>query len=443
MPNNSNDLPYEYDSRNYTDDLIGVPPSWLLKSGITLVAVVVSLVLCLAALLKYPDKIVANGIMTSQNPPIEHLNNTPGIIEELFVRDGDIVKEDALLIYLKNNALREDVKKLDSFINEYQKITDGSTYLELQIPSGLQLGELQREYGQLQLLFSQMQQTLRQTGVFQQISTLKDEIKDTKAQREILISEKRFSKDELALKEKDYSRHVDLNKEGIVSDIDLENVESEWLRSKKAYSNLDKGIIDNKIREEQLILNTQKLIEEHNSKVQSHGYELAQTINTIQSNLKEWRRKYFVRSEIKGEVSLVPNLVEDKFVTEGTLLLSIIPTNNLNQKQIQASVSNDGIGKINVNDKVIVKVNGYPYKEFGVITSKVEAISELPKIIQNTNGQESFLYTIHIDLPDRLVTNYDEEILFRPNSSVVAEIITKDKSVLERLFETLLSLLNH
>ncbi|MCB0844462.1 MAG: HlyD family efflux transporter periplasmic adaptor subunit [Bacteroidetes bacterium] len=442
MPDNIDHRSTSYAPATQIDDLIGVAPGWLLRSGITVIVIVTSVILAVSAFIKYPDKIIAKGIMTSQNPPIEHLNKIGGIIEEIFVENGAVVREKDPLVYIKNTTNRDDLKILKSFILNYQSITQLEEILELRFPKGLQLGELQNDYGQLQLEISQLQQTLRQSGVFQQINTLKNEIGNTRELREILIAEKDYSKEELALIQRDFQRNVLLNKEGVVSDLDREKVESEWLRYQKQYSNLGQGIIQNKIREEQLILEIQKLTEDRNTRLQINKYNVEQVINSIQSGMKEWEEKYMIDAKIEGSVAFVPKIVEDQYLNQNTVVLSVIPTNNVNTKQIQVLVNNYGLGKIDIGDKVIIKVDGYPYKEFGTLTSKVQSISALPEITKNNNGEFLYLYTINIALPDTIITNHQQEIPYRPNSSVTAEIITKDKSILERLFETFLSLIN-
>lgn len=440
MPNQINPIPNNYSPRQI-DDLIGVAPNWLLRSGITIVFIVVTMILILSAFIKYPDKIVAKGIMTSENPPIAHFNITAGKIEELYIENGDHVNEGQDLIYIKNNVNRFDLKQMEIFIAEYNSIKYIPDYLKLNYPHSLQLGEFQRFYSQLELAFSQFQLTLKQSGVFQQIKTIENEINNIRDLRKILLSEKEYSKEEMTLIERDFNRNILLNKEGVISDLDKEKVEGEWLRYQKAYSNLDQGIIQNKIREEQLILESQRLVEERASKVQSQMYDISQYINVLKSAMKDWETKYIIKAQIEGEVSLIPSLVEDQYVVQSTSLLSIIPSNTANQRMVRAYVASQGIGKINAGDKVIVKVNGYPYKEFGVLVSKVDNISELPEIIKNQNGEDSYKYTIQAMLAYDMVTSHQRKIVYKPNSAITAEIITKDKSILERLFETFLSLI--
>ena len=66
MPDNIDHRSTSYAPATQIDDLIGVAPGWLLRSGITVIVIVTSVILAVSAFIKYPDKIIAKGIMTSQ-----------------------------------------------------------------------------------------------------------------------------------------------------------------------------------------------------------------------------------------------------------------------------------------------------------------------------------------------------------------------------------------
>ena len=59
MPNQTNQISNNYGTNQQIDDLIGIAPNWLLKSGITIVFLVTAVILTLSAFIKYPDKIVS------------------------------------------------------------------------------------------------------------------------------------------------------------------------------------------------------------------------------------------------------------------------------------------------------------------------------------------------------------------------------------------------
>jgi len=429
-------------ARQQIDDLIGNAPGWLLHSGITIVGLVITVILGMSAIISYPDKIVAEGIMSSSNPPIAHVNQVTGIIEHIYVENGEIVEEGEPLIYLKNDVNIKDLELLDKFIQHYESNNYIPGFLRIPFPDDLLLGDMQTEYSQLQLQFAQFQQTLRQSGVFQQLKTIDNEIDRIRELRTILVKEKAYSSEEMALIERDFNRNVTLNHEGVISDADKEKVEGEWIRFQKSYTNLDNGIIRNKITEEQLILQSQQLTEERANQVAAHQYNINQIIETLKSSILKWEKNHYVKAEIKGQVMYEPNLNKDKHVNANSNLLSIIPQAGLDSRHINAYVKHDGIGKIGINDKCILKVNAYPYKEYGTITSKVSNISRIPVSFEEIQAVEDYGYLILIEIPDTLITNHDVEIPFRPQSRVVAEIITEDKTVLHRILDTFISLIN-
>ena len=166
-----------------------------------------------------------------------------------------------------------------------------------------------------------------------------------------------------------------------------------------------------------------------------------QIINNLTSGIDKWSDNYIIRAELSGELFLPSTIVTNSYIKSNTVIASIIPSDVPQQRQAQVKINNQGIGKIKANDKVIIKIDGYPYKEFGTIQATIGQISLLPEIITNSTGEQQHIYTIDIPLPDTMMSSYGIEIPFRPNSSLTTEIITEDKSLLARLFETVISLI--
>jgi hypothetical protein len=75
---------------------------------------------------------------------------------------------------------------------------------------------------------------------------------------------------------------------------------------------------------------------------------------------------------------------------------------------------------------VIIKLDSYPFYEFGSLTGTVRSKSLVPK---------DNAYLIQVDLPATLVTNHNRVITFEQQLQGTAEIITNDKSFLRRIGE--------
>jgi len=65
-------------------------------------------------------------------------------------------------------------------------------------------------------------------------------------------------------------------------------------------------------------------------------------------------------------------------------------------------------------------------EEFGMLTGEVHNISLLP-------DKEGF-FAVDVELPKKLITNYNKEIVFTQEMSGVGEIITEDLRLIERFF---------
>ena len=66
-------------------DIISKPPSWLTRWGIIIVAITVALFLLMAWLIRYPDTVTGEIIITSPTPPAKLYALTSGKIIRLFI----------------------------------------------------------------------------------------------------------------------------------------------------------------------------------------------------------------------------------------------------------------------------------------------------------------------------------------------------------------------
>jgi HlyD family secretion protein len=93
-----------------------------------------------------------------------------------------------------------------------------------------------------------------------------------------------------------------------------------------------------------------------------------------------------------------------------------------------------GAGKVELDQSVNIKFTNYPYMEYGMVKGIIKNISSVPS--QN-------YYIVNIDLPDGLLTNYKKLLNFSQGMSGTAEIITKDKRLLERIIDPIKSILKN
>lgn len=422
-------------SQKEIKDLIGNPPNWLLRSGITMIAIVAGVFLSSSFFFKYPEKLTGSGILTSTSPPIELVSRGTGYIEKIYPKENDYVEKGSPILYISNTTDKNQLESLESWITNYKKIIAPNQYLKLEFAKNLQLGPIQSEYANLQLRYSELQQTLKDGVVFEQINTITQEINKIKTLNQSIQREKEIYKRELALTKRDYDRSESLNSNGVISTRDLEAVKTILLQKERQYEGMNNSIIQNKIRIEQLDLDKLELQEKRANTIKGFQFSIAEIINRIISSIQNWNLTYTIVSPISGKISFSMGINEKKNLKQGEPIGYILPVDS-NEKYVSAIYPSGRVGNIAKGQKALIKFDPYPYKEFGLVISKVKSISKIPSIDQN--GQS--VYEVQIPIDDIIISDYQDTLKFRPNMTVITEIITKDKTIFERIFDQFLSL---
>ncbi|MGE8241716.1 MAG: HlyD family secretion protein, partial [Sphingobacterium sp.] len=83
-----------------------------------------------------------------------------------------------------------------------------------------------------------------------------------------------------------------------------------------------------------------------------------------------------------------------------------------------------------------IKLDNYPFNEYGSLHGLVKEIS-LVTNTQETNQGNIENYLVQVELPNGLKTNYGQQLPFKFELKGSAEIITKDRRLIERVFDNL------
>lgn len=116
---------------------------------------------------------------------------------------------------------------------------------------------------------------------------------------------------------------------------------------------------------------------------------------------------------------------------------AIIATNAVNQDNTsyyaQVMLSQSNRDKLDTGQQVQLRIDTYPYQEFGFVAGKLQFISDIP-------SDSGFLSTIQ--LSKGLVTNYNKTIQYRKGLKSSALIFTKDVRLLQQLYNSIVKGVN-
>ncbi|MEM9823200.1 MAG: HlyD family efflux transporter periplasmic adaptor subunit [Bacteroidota bacterium] len=418
------------------NDLIGEAPGWILRSGISILCLVTLVIGLFSVIIRFPDKIQAPLIITTENPPIAIIAKANGPVEKLFVEDRQKVEQGEVIAYLQNTTKLEDVKQLNAFIHQFEKV--GINCLALDFPEAITLGTFQSEVTAFEQKYNEFKSYLQQKSTQQRLSAFEQERQKIDQLNSVFKNESKLLKDELRWNVKDKNRFENLKDQQIVSVAEYEQREIVVVQQKRQLERINRELIQNEIRQKELQIQGLELLEERKNTIQKYLLALKEMKNRIANLILEWEDKYFLRAAVAGTCNLPVELVENKVVTTGETVAYIIPGSEAGQIVAHAKVDMDGIGKIEEGNSVLMRLDPYPYKEFGIIESEVMSISLLPS---TRNEENRRFYNVVIPIGTSIKTDYNKAIPYRPNMSGVGHIITKDKSLFYRVFEQIIRLL--
>lgn len=230
---------------------------------------------------------------------------------------------------------------------------------------------------------------------------------------------------EFFLNQKGFEREKILFEKGVISQKEYELKQLEILQMKKNVSAM--AISISQITEaistaSQNLKNTRINEQEDNTRYASN---LNQSYDLLKEAIRKWEYNYVLSSSINGVIGFQDFWGSNQFVNSGTIVFSILPTDTstLVGKLI---ISAQNAGKVTVGQKVFVKLDNYPYQQYGMLIGKVSNLSISPNSDNN--------YTVYISLPNGTETSYNKSFKFTQELLGNAEIITEDLSVAERIF---------
>ena len=421
---------HEQSTSESISDIIGNPPGWLLRSGITILSLVTISILILSHMISYPDKINASGYMTTEDPPIALIAPHNSIIDEIYTSNGHNVNVGDEIIYFKNTALRTDVDQYKSWIENAKQ----GNFSKLS--NQFNLGGLQSTYSQLLLILEEYDEVKGRRSAYSQISTIKEELNNIVALNNTIdIEETHFSaEEELALIE--VNRAKLMYEEGLISKVELERAERNFAQFSRQVQSTTKSKVQNEIRLDQLNLEAKKIVEQRSTELRNYRFQLNKLITQIEEEIDGWYQQHIVYAETQGTIEIAEYIEPKYAISAGDQIAYVIPSTGDNEKILKSKLPVSGAGKVVIGTKCIIKLHNYPYKEFGVLTATISEISRLPTISDNGAA-----YEIIIDLPDQIITDYDHMIPYKPNMTALIEVITEDKSILSRITEQLTDLI--
>lgn len=406
------------------NDILSRPPAWLVRSGSVMFLGIVVLFLTLSAIMKYPDIIKAPVVLSSRNMPISVVAKKTGRLERVFKENNSVVQKGDAIALLENTAEFEDYLVMSGMLESF-------SLKSMMLQDTLSLGEMQGAYSNFVRSNNEYMTFLELDFHGKMALSLKQEI-DVK-QDQLLLAKKR---EEIAagrynLATKQVERERELFAERAISQQEMDRAEEVMLQSTAQMESAREEIV--RVKGELLQANQELLKVEMDKEESRTRMERAcdSDLAILTAAIKAWEESYLLVAPDDGSVVFTSYWQENQNVLAGETVFTILPQ----EKEIVTAkifIPLAGAGKVASGQKVNIKLDSYPYMEYGVIETVVKSVSPIPA---NVGGQK--VYIVTLDFPSVVRTTYSHQLELGQEMHGIAEIITQDISLLKRVVSPL------
>lgn len=398
-------------------EIMGNPPARIIRTGTTVIFILFVLLLVFSWVIRYPDVIPSPVEITTSNPPVTLVSKITGHIKYLYVKDRDKVSAGQLIAVMETTASVEEIEMLNHILDTLQK--PGLTSL----PDFSHLGEMQEYYATFRKNQSDLKSYLFNDYYGSKIISINQEIKGIKEYIEKLkVKEKYFAENQSIEKNK-FRRDSGLFVQKIIPESQLEISRQQMLKNSIDLQQVRLDYSERLIelsQKEQLLQDYRINRNEEREKLES---VLDESFLNLKAQMNIWVNTYYLRSDIEGTATFTKYWSANQSVEKDEAVFSVVPVNQgdfigrINLKMQRS-------GKVKEGQQVNIKLSSYPYLEYGMVKGVVKSKSLVPA---------GDAYIIEISLPQGLTTNYNKKLEFTQNMQGVAEIITEDVRLLQKI----------
>lgn len=408
-------------------DIMGRIPGRILRSGLTVILGIILLLLCGSYFFKYPEIVSCPVRLTTLNPPQELYSRMTGMIERLEVKEHDFVRPGQLIAILRNTADYSDVLQLEKLLDRLGNFVVWDSLLRHEhLSPELQLGEMQKEYIQLYKTWWGFRHYCEQNYLPIKIELQRRQVRKQQEDYRELVKQQGLHRQYFELATKQFRRDSLFYQcyKDAVSTVEYEKQTQGYLQKKTTYMDFCTTVRNagHEILKQKNILMDLQI--QYGQELDKYCQAFDESYRLLVESYNQWKEKYVLESHMEGTVTLAGYWSEKQTVNSGDKIATIVPKDTI-QIMGRAVIDMVGIGKVEKGQKVNIKLNSFPYMEYGVLRGTVNNIS----LVANNEKE----YIAEIRLTEGMQSSYKEQLKFIQDIEGIAEIITKKERLLNKL----------
>jgi HlyD family secretion protein len=414
------------------DEILSAMPGGLVRWGITAVFGTLLVLLAITWYIKYPDVVNGRIALTTPTPPVRLVARTGGQVERVFASDGARVHAGDPLVLLQSPARYADVQALSSALDRLEPaLNGGGPVPDPTLDRALSLGSLQQPYAALQQAYADYRLSRDELFYTQKLNAARQQVADLETMRQRLQAQQTLLEQQLQLGARARDRARMLVDRNLGAAADVDHAEEEYLQKQVAVENGRTSLTSNEV---QLSAQRGSLLdlEQRRSDEGERGLvALRNAAHALRAAVATWEQDNLLRAPVDGTVSFFRELHTNQFASAAEPLVAVLPTASGLVGRVQ--LTGQGAGKVRRGQRVIIRFENFPYREYGTVEGRVERVSQLG-FQADSHAPEVTTYQLEVSLPNGLVTTYKRRLEFRQEMRGDVDVVTQDLRLLERLF---------
>ncbi|PZO86087.1 MAG: HlyD family type I secretion periplasmic adaptor subunit [Micavibrio aeruginosavorus] len=369
-----------------------------------------------------PGEVVPDGY----EQVVQHLEG--GIVDQINVREGDIVEKGQTVIILRGAGTDEDleraVSKQTSLSMQEERLR---AYIEKRQPDFSPFEQSHADIVRDQKNFFQNMQSANN----EEQLVIKRQIEQKRQSITSLSVELETERRNLQISSNLFEKKQQLHAKGFLS-------ETKFLEAQQSMNKIQGSVT----RIQSQMATARAEIDEYQNRLTSLSLGQNDRINErldaiiaekeqngeIIRKLEEKSKRLAIQAPVTGVVNGLTLNTIGSVVRPGETIMNIVPVNE--ELVVEVKIPPQHIGHVHVGQDVKVKLSSYDFSRYGLVNGKLEKISATT--FNGQNGERYYQGKIKVE---RNYVGNDRHHPIMPGMTVMAEIITGEKTILQYLLK--------
>jgi multidrug resistance efflux pump len=425
--------PNDFDLRSEDiSEILGTPPGWLVRWGTASIISVFGLLLIAGWIIRYPDVSTARVEFTTEVPPVDVVARSEGHIERFFVQDNDLVQPGMPLLVLENTANFSDVEALDQRVSRWERVSTADSLLLISVLGGTPaLGELRNDYAAFlqQLEAFKFSKNNRPAATNASNNAVQEQIRTLERGINADLVQQRQASTEVQVAQQNLGVQQQLFDGGYISRTQLQAEQDKVAAVQRNAAAYQEAVLRKRNEISQLQRSIGIVRFDNTLDANSAAGRLRASLSALRTALDQWKQQYLLVAPISGRIALNKFYTAQQYVKQGEPVLTVVPptdTKIIGRSRLPII----GSGKVEVGQRVIIRLDNYPHYEFGTLEGYVISKSSVPK-------DNAYAVAIGLDTIRGTTTNFNRTIAFQQQLQGEADIVTANKRLLQRIVDQL------